>query len=117
MALTCKPGCYNKVITELLKLNIPTWDTFLLYGPIDILLKFEGLKSLKEFVEKWFNPVRMVCSKEKLIAKTMTYVVVIEGPLYMEEPFAFMFLNTVPSPSRNSARISWRKVFSGDFSK
>jgi DNA-binding Lrp family transcriptional regulator len=81
---------------QLTKLNIPKWDIFLLYGPIDVLVKFEGFNSLKEFVEKWFNPVRMVCAEERLIAKTMTYVVVIEGPSYMEEPFAFMFLNVHP---------------------
>lgn len=96
MGLTCKAGGYNKVLEELLKINIPTWDIFLLYGPIDVLVKFESCKSLQEFVEKWFNPVRMVCSKERLISKTMTYIVVIEGPSYMEEPFAFMFLNVQP---------------------
>jgi len=96
MGLTCKAGGYNKVLDELLKINIPTWDIFLLYGPIDVLVKFENLKSLQEFVEKWFNPVRKVCSKERLISKTMTYIVVIEGPSYMEEPFAFMFLNVQP---------------------
>lgn len=96
MGLTCKAGCYNKVMTELLKLNIPKWDIFLLYGPIDVLVKFEGFNSLKEFVEKWFNPVRRVCAEERLIAKTMTYVAVIEGTSYMEEPFAFMFLNVHP---------------------
>ena len=96
MGLACKAGGYNKVLNELLEINIPKRDIFLLYGPIDVLVKFEGSKSLQEFVEKWFNPVRMVCSKERLIAKTMTYIVVIEGPPYMEEPFAFMFLNVQP---------------------
>ena len=96
MGLTCKAGDYNKVLNELLKTNIPTWDIFLLYGPIDVLVKFEGSKSLQEFVEKWFNPVRNVCAKERLIAKTMTYIVVVEGPSYVEEPFAFMFLNVQP---------------------
>lgn len=96
MGLTCKTGCYNKVMQALTKLNIPNWDIFLLYGPIDVLVKFEEFSNLKEFVEKWFNPVRMICAKERLIAKTMTYVVVIEGPSYMEEPFAFMFLNVHP---------------------
>jgi DNA-binding Lrp family transcriptional regulator len=96
MGLTCKTGCYNKVMQALTQLSIPNWDIFLLYGPIDVLVKFEEFTSLKEFVEKWFNPVRMVCAEERLIAKTMTYVVVIEGPSYMEEPFAFMFLNVHP---------------------
>jgi len=77
MGLTCKTGCYNKVMQALTKMDIPTGDIFLLYGPIDVLVKFEGFQSLNEFVEKWFNPVRLVCAEERLIAKTMTYVVVI----------------------------------------
>jgi DNA-binding Lrp family transcriptional regulator len=96
MGLTCKAGCYNKVMEELTKLDIPRWDIFLLYGPIDVLVKFEGFKSLQEFVEKSFNPVRMIGAKENLIAKTMTYIVVNEGPSFMDEPFAFMFLNVQP---------------------
>ena len=96
MGLSCKTGCYNNVMKELTKLNIPNWDIFLLYGPIDVLVKFDGFKNLKEFVEKWFNPVRMICAEERLIAKTLTYIAVIEGPSYMEEPFAFMFLNVHP---------------------
>src|SRR3990170_380276 len=117
MGLTCKAGCYNKVIEELTKLNIPTWDIFLLYGPIDVLVKFEGFNSLKEFVEKWFNPVRMVCAEERLIAKTMTYVVVIDGPLFMEEPFAFMFLNVHPRDVElaQQALLKNSHVISADF--
>ena len=117
MGLTCKAGCYNKVMAELTKLDIPTWDIFLLYGPIDVLVKFEGFNSLNEFVEKWFNPVRMVCSKERLIAKTMTYVVVIEGPSFMEEPFAFMFLNVHPRDVEEAQQTLLRNthVISADF--
>src|SRR4030067_1894419 len=93
MGLTCKGGCYNKVLEQLTKMDIPLGVIFLLYGPIDVLVKFEGFNSIDEFVKKWFNPVRMVGAEEKLITKTTTYVVVIEGPTFMEEPFAFMFLN------------------------
>ena len=96
MGLTCKGGCYNKVLEQLTKMNVPIGDIFLLYGPIDVLVKFEGFNSLNEFVKKWFNPVRMVGAEEKLIAKTTTYIVVMEGPTFMEEPFAFMFLNVQP---------------------
>lgn len=96
MGLTCKGGCYNKVLEQLTKMDIPLGDIFLLYGPIDVLVKFEGFNSIDEFVKKWFNPVRMVGAEEKLIAKTMTYIVVMEGPTFMEEPFAFMFLNVQP---------------------
>ena len=117
MGLTCKVGCYNKVMEELTKLNIPTWDIFLLYGPIDVLVKFEGFNSLKEFVEKWFNPVRMVCADEKLIAKTMTYIVVNEGPSFMDEPYAFMFLNVQPRDVElaQQALLKNPNVISADF--
>jgi hypothetical protein len=117
MGLTCKAGCYNKVMKELLELEIPKWDIFLLYGPIDVLVKFEGFNSLTEFVEKWFNPVRRVCSKERLIAKTMTYVVVIDGPSYMEEPFAFMFLNVHPVDAELAQQTLLKNphVISADF--
>jgi DNA-binding Lrp family transcriptional regulator len=96
MCLTCKVDAYNKVLEELLKLNVPRGDIFLLFGPIDILVQFGELKDMAEFVEKWFNPVRMIGSQEALITKTMTFVVAQEGPSYSEEPYAFMFLNVQP---------------------
>jgi DNA-binding Lrp family transcriptional regulator len=96
MCLTCKLGAYNKVLEELMKLNVPRGDIFLLFGPIDVFVQFGGLKDMAEFVEKWFNPVRMIGGKEVLITKTMTFVVVKEGPSYSEEPFAFTFLNVQP---------------------
>jgi len=79
-----------------MKLSIPRWDVFLLFGPMDVLVQFGGLQNLDEFVEKWFNPVRMIGGQERLITKTMTFVVVREGPSYSEEPYAFMFLNVQP---------------------
>jgi hypothetical protein len=117
MGLSCKAGCYNKVMEELTKLNIQKGDIFLLYGPLDVLVKFEGFNSLKEFVEKWFNPVRMIGAAERLIAKTMTYVVVIEGPSFMEEPFAFMFLNVQPRDVELSQQTLLKNpnVVSADF--
>jgi DNA-binding Lrp family transcriptional regulator len=69
---------------------------FLLLGPWDILVQFTDLKDLNEFVEKWFNPIRMIGAKEGLITKSMTLIVIHEGPSYVEEPFAFLFLNTQP---------------------
>ena len=96
MSLTCKVGAYNRVLKELLDLNIPGGDIFLLFGPVDILIQFSGLKSLDEFIEKWFNPVRMVGAEEALITRTLTFIVISEGPLFAEEPFAFIFLNTQP---------------------
>jgi DNA-binding Lrp family transcriptional regulator len=117
MGLTCKAGCYNKVLEKLMKLNIPKGNTFLLYGPIDVLIKFEGFQSINEFVEKWFNPVRMLGAEENLIAKTMTYVVVRDGPAYMEEPFAFMFLNVQPRDLERAqlTLLKMPQVISADF--
>jgi hypothetical protein len=109
MCLSCKPGAYNKVLQELMKLNIPRGDIFLLFGPIDVLVQFKGVKDLNEFLKKWFTPVRMACCKETLCKKTMTFVVVNEGTSYAEEPFAFMFLNIQPQHLEN-AQIELMKV-------
>lgn len=96
MSLTCSAGDYNTVLTELLKLGISVGDVFLLFGPLDILVQFRNLESLDEFIEKWFNPVRMIGAEEGLITKTLSFVVISESPLFAEEPFAFVFLNTRP---------------------
>jgi len=116
MCLTCKVGAYNKVLEELLKLNVPRGDIFLLFGPMDILAQFGGLKDMAEFVEKWFNPVRMIGGAESLITKTMTFVVVHEGPSYSEEPYAFMFLNVQPRNLENTqqALLKMPEVISAD---
>lgn len=96
MSLTCKIGTYNRVLEELYKLKIPKNDVFLLFGPADILIQFKKLEGIKEFSEKWFTPIRMVCYKDSLITKTMTFIAIKEGPSFYEEPFAFMFLNVKP---------------------
>ena len=96
MGLTCRGGCYNKVLEQLTAMSIPVGNIFLLHGIIDVLVKFEGFNSIDDFMKNWFNPVRMVGAEEQLIAKTTTYMVVTEGPAFMEEPFAFMFLNVQP---------------------
>ena len=117
MGLTCKGGCYNQVIEKLTGMNIPIGDIFLLYGPIDVLVRFDAFNSLKEFVENWFNPVRLIGAEEKLIAKTTTYVVVMEGPRFMETPFAFMFLNVQPRDveTAQQALLKLPAVISADF--
>lgn len=117
MGLTCKGGCYNQVIEELTKLAIPIGDIFLLYGPMDVLIRFEGFTSLNEFVEKWFNPVRMIGADEKLISKTMTFIVVNKGPGFMEKPFAFMFLNVQPRDVEVAQQtlLELPQVISADF--
>ena len=96
MALTCKTGTYNKVLKELLEVNIPKGDIFLLFGPIDILIQFKDLQNLDEFIKKWFNHIRMIGYEESLITKTLTFIVISEGPPFPEEPFAIIFLNTQP---------------------
>jgi hypothetical protein len=117
MGLTCKGGCYNQVVEELTGMNIPTGDIFLLYGPVDVLVRFGGFNSLEEFVKKWFNPVRLIGAEGKIIARTTTYVVVMEGPTYMEKPFAFMFLNVQPRDveAAQQALLKLPQVISADF--
>lgn len=96
MGLKCKIGAYNSVLKELLALNIPRGDIFLLFGEIDILIQFIGLKSVDEFVQNWFDPIRMIGGTKALITQTLTFIVISEGPQFAEEPFAFIFLNTQP---------------------
>jgi hypothetical protein len=101
MGLSCKTGLYTEVLMKLLDLGIFHEDIFLLFGPVDILVRFAGLKSLDEFIEKWFNPVRMISAEKDLITKTLSLIVVSEGPLLREKPFAFIFLNTQPKNLEN----------------
>jgi len=96
MGLTCKADSYTEVLKRLLKMHIYQQDMFLLFGPVDILIRFTGLKSLDEFIEKWFNPVRMIGAEDDLIHRTLSLIVISEGPLLAEKPFAFVFVNTQP---------------------
>ena len=103
MALSCKVGAFNRVLDELMKMNLcartlneTVPDVFLLFGPVDILGQFNGLRDLDEFVTKWFTPIRMITAEEPLIDKTQTWTVISEGKAFTEEPFAFLFLNTQP---------------------
>ena len=117
MGLTCKVGAYAKVLKNLLDLTLITQqDIFLLFGPVDILVQFTGLKSLDEFIEKWFNPVMMIGAEEDLITKTLSLVVISEGPSLREKPFAFLFLNTQPKNLENVRRslLTIPEVLSAD---
>lgn len=96
MGLSCKVGAFNRVLDELIKLNLSQKDVFLLFGPIDILVQIRGLTSLDEFISKWFNPIRNITPQEMLIERTQTLVVISEGRAFTEEPYAFLFLNTQP---------------------
>jgi len=103
MALSCKVGAFNKVLDELIKMNLCARtlgerepDVFLLFGPVDILIQFSELKDLDDLIEKWFTPIRMITAEEPMIDKTQTWLVISEGKQFAEEPFAFLFLNTQP---------------------
>jgi hypothetical protein len=102
MCLTCKSGTYNNVLQELFRLNVPKGDVFLLRGPMDILVQLAGLKGLDEFVKNWFDPIRFIGAEAASVTRSMTFIVIHEGPAYAEEPFAFAFLNTQP---RNLERL------------
>jgi DNA-binding Lrp family transcriptional regulator len=96
MALSCKRGAFNTVLDELLKLNLSKKDVFLLFGPLDILVQFPQLKDLDEFINKWFNPIRLIKPQEPMIEKTQAFIVISEGKSFTEEPYAFLLLNTQP---------------------
>ncbi|MBT0160323.1 Lrp/AsnC family transcriptional regulator [Candidatus Bathyarchaeota archaeon A05DMB-2] len=96
MGLTCKPGSYMTVLKALLKMFVDQRDIFLMFGPIDIVVQFNDLKNIEEFKEKWFDPIRMIGAEDDLITKTITLIVVSEGPKLAEKPYAFVFLNTKP---------------------
>jgi len=96
IGLSCKVGAFNRVLDELIKLNLSKKDVFLLFGSIDILIQLRDLKSLDEFIQKWFNPIRNITPQETLIERTQTLIVISEGKTFTEEPFAFLFLNTQP---------------------
>lgn len=116
MCLSCKPGVYNTVLEDLLRLNIPRGDIFLLLGPMDMLVQFTGLRSLNEFIEKWFNPIRLIGAEDTLVTRSTTLIVINEGPPYAEEPFGFLFLNTQPRnlEKLQKALLSLPEVISAD---
>ena len=96
MTLTCKVGAYSKVLDELIKMNLSKNEIFLLFGPVDILVQFPGLKNLDDFIKNWFNPIRTITPQEPMIEKTQTLIVISEGKPFKEEPYAYLFLNTQP---------------------
>jgi hypothetical protein len=76
-------------------MNLSMKDVFLLFGPVDILVQLH-FKDLDEFINKWFNPIRAITPQEPMIEKTQTLIVISEGKSFIEEPYAFLFLNTQP---------------------
>jgi uncharacterized protein with GYD domain len=96
IALSCKAGAFNAVLDELIKMNLSKKDVFLLFGPVDILVQLRELRDLDECINKWFNPIRVMTPQDPMIEKTQTLIVISEGRLITEEPYAFLFLNTQP---------------------
>ena len=115
MTLSCKTGTFNRVLDELIKMNLSMKDVFLLFGPVDILVQLR-FKDIDEFINKWFNPIREITPQEPMIEKTQTLIVISEGKPFTEEPYAFLFLNTQP---RNLEQVQQQlqnipKVLSAD---
>jgi deferrochelatase/peroxidase EfeB len=94
--LSCKVGAKTKVLDELIKIGLSKKDIYLLLGPAEVLIQIRNLKTLDEFVNKWFNPIRKITAEEAMIDKTETLIVISEGKSFAEEPYAFLFLNTQP---------------------
>ncbi len=95
MTLSCKTGTFNRVLDELIKINLSMKDVFLLFGPVDILVQLH-FQDIGEFINKWFNPIRAITPQEPMIEKTQTLIVISEGKPITEQPYAFLFLNTQP---------------------
>ncbi|MFW6111053.1 MAG: Lrp/AsnC family transcriptional regulator [Thermoproteota archaeon] len=116
MGLTCKVGAYRRVLEEVLKLNIQKGNTFLLFGPIDILIQFTEVESLDQFIERWFNTIRVIGAEEGLISRSVTLVVIHEGPLFAEEPYAFTFMHVNPAKLEKVQRslLDMPEVISAD---
>lgn len=117
MGLTCKPGSYNEVLKSLLfQLHLDQKNVFLLFGPVDILIQFPDLQGTDDFISNWFSRVKMVGAEEDLLTKTLSLIVISEGPELTETPFAFFFLNTQPKNLENVQKslLSIPKVLSAD---
>ena len=80
MGLSCKSGSCMDVFMALVRKFIDQRDIFLLFGPVDILIRFNNVKSNEEFIEKWFNPIRMIGADEGLITKTLSFITISQGP-------------------------------------
>jgi len=117
MGLTCKSGAYNEVLKKLLfSLHIDQQNVFLLFGPVDILVQFNEIKDLDDFVQNWFNKVKMIGAEENLLTKTLSLIVISEGRLPAERPFAFLFLNAQPKNLENVQKslLEFPEVLSAD---
>lgn len=117
MGLTCKSGTYNEVLKKLFfSLLLDQGNVFLLFGAVDILIQFNNLENLDDFVQNWFNKVKMVGAEENQLTKTLSLIVISEGRLLSEKPFAFLFLNVQPKNLENVQRslLAFPEVLSAD---
>jgi len=117
MGLTCKPGTYNEVLKKLVfGLQLDQRNIFLFFGPIDILSQFNDMENLDDFVQNCFSKVKMVGAEENLLTKTLSLIVISEGRLPSERPFAFLFLNTQPKIIEKIQRtlLSFSEMLSAD---
>ena len=96
MGLSCKPGFCMEVFMKLLRKFIDQRDIFLLFGPVDILIKFNEVGNVEEFIDKCFDPIRMIGAEEDLITKTLSFITISKGPELNDKPFAFVFVNVNP---------------------
>ncbi len=97
MGLTCKPENYDDVLKKLLfRMFIDPQDIHVLDGPVDMLIEFNGLRNLSEFVVKWFNPLRMINERDELVTKILSFIVISEKAVLSEKPSAFVFMNARP---------------------
>ena len=99
LGLICKVGTPRKVLSELVALNVPGGDIFLLFGPIDILIEFPSVTSLDEYMERWLNSISLIGEDEGLITKALTFLVGQGGPAIHTIPFAVVFITTRPPRS------------------
>jgi hypothetical protein len=117
MGLTCKSGAYNEIQKKLLMgLQLDQQNVFVLFGPLDILIQFNDLANLDDFVQNWFNKVKMVGAEDNLLTKTLSLIVINEGRLPSERPFAFLFLNAQPKNLENVQKslLEFPEVLSAD---
>lgn len=102
MGLTCKPGKYDDVLKKLLfGVFVDPRDMYLLSGEVDILIQFDGLRNLEEFVETWFNPIRLIEAKDELVTNISSFIVISESLVQAEKPSAFVFMNSRPGNVEN----------------
>jgi nitrate reductase NapAB chaperone NapD len=117
MGLTCKSGAYNEVLKKLLfSLHIDQQNVFLLFGPVDILVQFNDLQNLDDFVQNWFAKVKAIGAEENLLTKTLSLIVISEGRLPSEQPYAFLFLHAQPKHLENvqQSLLAFPEVLTAD---